>query len=179
MAKLTMAQMENNRGSPSPTSSDTSADTGMQQFQNREWQGYRSGFTNNEERFKLKNMIPKMAFPKFEGDNPCIWKDKYLEYLSLFELPSSFWVPMASLNIEGKASKWLQVYKQKNGLGSWDTFIQAVEKKFGDNDYREALTQLLELEHTDALETHISTFDELQYQLMMHNSGLDDLFFVT
>lgn len=53
---------------------------------------------------------------------------------------------MASLNMDGKSAKWLQVYKQKHGLLSWDSFITAVEAKFGDNDYREALTRLLELQ---------------------------------
>lgn len=124
-------------------------------------------------------MIPKMTFTRFEGDNPRIWKDKCLEYFTLFDLPPSLWTSMASLNMDGRAAKWLQVYKQKNGLSSWDTFIQAVESKFGENDYREALTMLLELQHTDALETYISTFEDLQYHLIMHNSGLDDLFFVT
>lgn len=59
----------------------------------------------------LKNLVPKMSFPRFEGDNPRIWKDKCLDYFHLFELPSSLWATMASLSMDGKASKWLQVYK--------------------------------------------------------------------
>lgn len=81
--------------------------------------------------------------------------------------------------MDGKAAKWLQVYKLKYGLGNWDSFIQAVEEKFGDNDYREALTQLLEFQQIDSLESYISAFEDLQYQLIMHNSGLDELFFTT
>lgn len=29
------------------------------------------------------------------------------------------------------------------------------------------------------MENYIATFEDIQYQLIMHNSGLDDLFFVT
>jgi hypothetical protein len=54
-----------------------------------------------------------------------------------------------------------------------------VEKKFGDNDYRDALTQLLELQQTDSLDTYIAEFEGLQYQIAMHNSNLGDLFFIT
>lgn len=86
---------------------------------------------------------------------------------------------MASLGMDGKAAKWLQLYKQKHGVGDRETFIKAVETKFGDNDYREALTELLELQQTDSLEAYIAAFEDLQYQLIMHNSGLDDLFLVT
>lgn len=120
-----------------------------------------------------------MTFPRFEGEEPRIWKDKCLDYFSLFELPRSLWATMSSLGMDGRASKWLQIYKQKYGISDWDTFIQAVEKKFGDNDYREALTMLLELQQIDTLDTYISAFEDLQYKLMMHNTGFDDLFFVT
>lgn len=38
---------------------------------------------------------------------------------------------------------------------------------------------MLELQQNESLEDYISTFKELQYQLMMHNSGFDELFFIT
>lgn len=38
---------------------------------------------------------------------------------------------------------------------------------------------MLELQQIDTLEAYMSTFEELQYQLNMHNSGLDELFFIT
>lgn len=58
-------------------------------------------------------------------------------------------------------------------------FYSSCEQKFGDNDYRESLTMLLELQHTDTLDVYITVFKDLQYKLMMHNAGLDELFFVT
>lgn len=81
--------------------------------------------------------------------------------------------------MDGKAAKWLHVYKQKHELDNWEVFMKAVESKFGDNDYRESLTQLIELQQTDSLDVYMATFEELQYQLTMHNSGMDELFFIT
>lgn len=81
--------------------------------------------------------------------------------------------------MDDKAAKWLKVHKLKNVLGDWTTFIAAVEKKFGNNDYREALTQLLELQQLTTLEKCITTFEDLQYQVTMHNSELGDMFFTT
>lgn len=37
----------------------------------------------------------------------------------------------ASLHLEGNAAKWHQVFKLQHGMVTWDTFISAVEAKFG------------------------------------------------
>jgi hypothetical protein len=44
----------------------------------------------------------------------------------------------ASLHMDDNATKWLQVYKLKVGLGDWNIFVRAVEEKFGAYDYRKA-----------------------------------------
>lgn len=86
---------------------------------------------------------------------------------------------LASLNMDENASKWLQVYKQKMGIGDWEQFITAVETKFGANDYRDAMGELLELTQTTSVEAYTTTFENLQFELCMHNDGFDDMFFVS
>jgi hypothetical protein len=61
--------------------------------------------------------LPKMSFPLFTGENPRIWKDKSLDYFSIFNLPETLWVQYASVNFDGPAAKWLQVHKLTTGLG--------------------------------------------------------------
>jgi hypothetical protein len=56
------------------------------------------------------------------------------------------WATYASMNMDDNAAKWLHIYKRKHGLGDWSTFVQVVERKFGTNDYREVLNQILELQ---------------------------------
>lgn len=135
VARLTLDSMGKANKEPlSPTSSDISMEQGFHNPFAKDGQGTRSGFTQNRREFggrlNLNNLVPKMAFPRFEGDNPCIWKDKCLNYFQLFELPPTLWATMASPGMDGKAAKWLQVHKQKHGLGSWETFIKVVEAKF-------------------------------------------------
>lgn len=36
------------------------------------------------------NVIPKMPFPTFTGEHPCIWKEKCLDYFHLFNIPRVF-----------------------------------------------------------------------------------------
>jgi hypothetical protein len=66
-----------------------------------------------------------------------------------------------------------------HGLGNWEQFVTAVEAKFGSFDYIDALTELLELKETGSVEEYATTFENLQFQVEMHNSGYDTMFFVT
>lgn len=141
VAKLTLNQKEEKNKEPaSPTSSDASGEQQFRHIPSRSRPSHQAGFQQQRREFgekgSFRSMMPKLTFSRFEGDNPCIWKDKCLDYFRLFELPQSLWATMASLGMDGKAAKWLQVYKQKHGLTDWETFIAAVEVKFGDNDYR-------------------------------------------
>jgi len=122
--------------------------------------------------------LPEMLFPNFEGVDPKIWLDKCENYFCIFNVHESMWVTSASLHMEGSAARWWQVYKQQNGLGTWTQFKQEVESKFGTYAYREALNELLELKQTGTVEDYVTTFEALQCQLLMHNNGYDELFFI-
>jgi hypothetical protein len=59
-----------------------------------------------------------MSFPQVTGKNPSTWIEKCQDYFKILDIPK--------------------------GMGEWSTFVQAVESKFGTNDYKEALAQILE-----------------------------------
>ena len=126
-----------------------------------------------------RHFLPKMPFPQFIGEQPKIWKDKCLDYFRIFDVPDHMWVAMASMNFDKNAAKWLQVYKARYGLGTWESFISAVETQFRYCDYRDALSQLLELKQTGTVEDFVTEFESLQYQICMHNHGYDEEFFVS
>ena len=58
--------------------------------------------------------MPKMSCPRFNGENPIVWKDKCLNYFKLMNVPLEHWVSVASLHFDDPASQWLQVYKKKH-----------------------------------------------------------------
>jgi len=188
VAQLTINQMRSRQDwSPSPASSDSTDEIVFRQRQHTHTRGpvpqpgrdgapphrtHHKDRTGQGEQYHSRNYTPKMQFPSFTGSNPSIWRDKCEDYFRILNLPVSLWSTYASLHMDDKAAKWLKVYKLKNGLGDWSTFITAVEQKFGSNDYRESLNQLLELQQHTTLEQYISTFEDLQYQVAMHNSEL-------
>lgn len=126
-----------------------------------------------------RNALPKLSFPMFYGVNPAIWKDKCLDYFHFYNIPESLWVTSASLNMDENSSKWYQMYKLTNGVSTWSEFIKVVEQQFGSFEYRDAMVELVSLYQEGALEDYISAFVNLQYQITMYNTGMDQIYFVT
>jgi hypothetical protein len=123
--------------------------------------------------------LPKLQFPVFTGDNPKIWRDKCQDYFRIFNVPEYRWISAATMHMEKNAAKWVQVQKRKYGLGTWEEFMTAVEAKFGAYDYIHALNELLELKQATTVEDYATQFEDLQFQVEMHNNGYDATFFIT
>ena len=121
--------------------------------------------------------MPKIQFPKFDGQNTKIWKDNCLSYFELYQLPEGMWITTAHLHLEGNAAKWYQAYKQNHTFKNWDHFCSMVEEEFGYDDFRTAMNALLDLKQTGTVEDYTSQFQALQYDVTMHNSHYDEMFF--
>lgn len=122
---------------------------------------------------------PKLVFPSFEGVDPTIWRDKCEDYFRIMKIPEYMWVTIAFIHMNGNAAKWARVLRCKGELGNWTQFMNAVEAKFGSYDYKHALESLLELSQEGSMEDYVTEFENLQFQIEMHNTGYDKLFFIT
>lgn len=87
------------------------------------------------------------------------------------------WFTAATLHFKENAAKWCQAYKQNHTVASWKALCSVVESKFGLDDYRTAMNELLALKQTGSLEDYTITFQSLQYDINMHNPNYDDMFF--
>lgn len=80
--------------------------------------------------------LPKVDFPRFEGDHPRVWKEKCEKYFYMYQVPVHLWIPMATINFYGNASLWLQTYEAQHNIDSWPELCAAVESKFGRELYQ-------------------------------------------
>ena len=71
------------------------------------------------------------------------------------------------------------MYKLTNGVTTWHEFISAVEQQFGSFEYRDAMVELVSLSQEGTLDEYIFAFVDLQYQISMYNTGMDQIYFVT
>ncbi|KAM0923864.1 hypothetical protein ACQ4PT_005269 [Festuca glaucescens] len=84
----------------------------------------------------------KMSFPRFDGENPRIWKDKCLGYFRLFNVNPSLWLVSATLHMDGNAALWLKAYRLRHEISTWPALMAAVLDKFGADDYRKYSKQM-------------------------------------
>jgi hypothetical protein len=124
-------------------------------------------------------VLPKMSFPKFAGEDPVVWGDKCLEYFYMYQVPQSLWVSAASIHMEQNATHWWQVQKLRQGMRNWQEFVRAVESKFGADAYVKSLRKIRSLKQVDTLEKYVEEFDQARYMTYMHNPLLDETFFIT
>jgi len=123
--------------------------------------------------------IPKMQFPMFDGTSPKIWIDNCCNYFTIYNITESLKVTAAVMHLEGNAAKWWQAYKQNHAVPTWQPFCSLILDKFGADDFRQALNDLLSLKQTGTMEEYTNAFQSLQFDVTMHNCHYDELFFAT
>jgi hypothetical protein len=84
-----------------------------------------------------------------------------MDYFRIFGIPECMWMIAASMHMEENATKWLQMYKIRRGLGDWSEFVVDVERKFGEDDYRNVVHDLLALRQEGSVEDYTRDFESL------------------
>jgi hypothetical protein len=176
LARLTINQMRDTEDTESEVESQSAVSDVLMYFQKGEKGKSTAREDQTQHNHFPKHEMPKVLCPKFTRENPTIWKDKCVDYFLLVGLEPKHWVRMAAVHFDGPAAQWLQVYRRKNINPTWLQFVTAVGDKFGKDDYRKALTDLLELKQTGSVEDYYREFQELQFQLCMHNDGYGNYF---
>ena len=60
--------------------------------------------------------LPKLEFPKFDGDNPRLWRDHCNMYFEVFSVAPSLKTRFAALNFKGAAVAWLQTLERRGRI---------------------------------------------------------------
>lgn len=102
--------------------------------------------------------VPTMQFPAFDGTSPKIWIDKCNSYFNIYKIDDPLKVEPAVLHLQENAAKWWQAYKQGHTIPVWTQFCQLVQDKFGADDFRTAINDLLNLRQTGNVEEYTKAF---------------------
>jgi hypothetical protein len=99
-----------------------------------------------------------MQFPVFDGSNPKIWIDKCNNYFHICKIDDPLKVEAAVMHLQDNAAKWWQAYKQGHTIPAWTKFCEIIQAKFGADDFRTAINDLLNLKQTGPVEEYTKTF---------------------
>ncbi|CAO2189278.1 unnamed protein product [Urochloa humidicola] len=140
--------------------------------------GERKGFHNSSRSDPRDFKLPKLDFPKFNGDNPRVWREKCEKYFSVYRVPVSLWVSFATINFRGNAELWMQSYEAQYSIDSWPDLCIVVEEKFGRDLYQNNMRDLLAIKQTSDVLEYAERFEQAKHKVLLHNKDMGEVFFV-
>ncbi|WVZ58303.1 LOW QUALITY PROTEIN: hypothetical protein U9M48_008586, partial [Paspalum notatum var. saurae] len=122
---------------------------------------------------------PKLEFPKFDGDNPRLWRDRCQMYFEVYAVADALKTRFAALNFSGAAATWLQTIECKEWILDWDHLCSLVFTRFDKNQYQLQLRQLDSLKQTGSVQEYQERFEQLSHGILLYNAAYDETYFVT
>ena len=85
--------------------------------------------------------LPKLDFPKFDGENPRLWRDRCEMYFDVYGVSESSKTRFAALNFSVTAASWLHSVECKGRVSDWDQFCTLVCDRFDRHQYQTHMNQ--------------------------------------
>lgn len=123
--------------------------------------------------------IPAMGFPRFDGENPRLWRTMCEQYFHMYSVDRSYWLSMATLNFSTSAAIWLQsVQKKLVGL-DWEGFCDFLCSKFGRDQHQQLIRQFYQTKQISSVAEFVERFDALMNHLLSYSESIHPLYFLT
>lgn len=122
--------------------------------------------------------LPKLDFPKFNGDNPKIWKRKCEVYFEVYSVPVTLRTRFATLNFVDKAALWLETIELNGRIEEWEELCSLVMYRWGRDQHQTFMRQILALRQTGTVVEYIEKFEELCHLMLLHDPAASQVFFV-
>jgi hypothetical protein len=94
-------------------------------------ESHRFSSLGNQGSKHLTGKLPKINFPKFEGENPKLWKFRGESYFDMYVVDISLWVKVATMHFEGPVVRWLQSVDHRVKSASWSELCSWIHECFG------------------------------------------------
>ncbi len=117
---------------------------------------------------------PRLEFPIFMGEEPRVWVEHCEQYFEIYQIPQHQWMSVATMHISGRARTWKQSYLVNRQIVSWDEFIEALCRRFGQIGERYLIREFNNLKQLGTVEKYQERFEELRTQLIYHNPQLTE-----
>ncbi|KAL4284548.1 hypothetical protein GQ457_16G010190 [Hibiscus cannabinus] len=122
---------------------------------------------------------PKIELQFFDGDNPRSWIRKCQKYFSIFQIPESQKLKLASMYLTGKAEVWFDGYIMQKNRTTWHEFVSDLCHRFSDMMFTDIVEEFNKLSQVTTVEAYQSRFEELKPFMLQHNAYLTDDYFVS
>jgi hypothetical protein len=105
--------------------------------------------------------LPKVNFPKFEGDNPKLWQSCCENYFEMYGVDPLVWVRVSTMHFEGPATQLLQLVNHHVLTATWKELCTWIHEWFGRDQHESLIRQLFHIKQTSSVQDYIDMFSEL------------------
>lgn len=116
-------------------------------------------------------------FPRFDGNQPQLWKSKCESYFDMYEVHYSVWVRVAIMHFDGRASRWLQSVERRIRQLLWLEFCSLVHDRFGREQHESLIRQLFHIKQLGSVADYVEQFLSLVDELAAYESRTDPLYY--
>nr|CAD1835788.1 unnamed protein product [Ananas comosus var. bracteatus] len=122
-----------------------------------------SRFTGTE--VSTRSLIPKSVkidFPRFKGtEDPTSWLCRAENFFEIHGILEEEKVRIAFINMEGDAQLWYQLFKEEQGLVTWESFKEGLNIRYGPTQYQDFFGDLTKLKQMGSVRDYQTQFERL------------------
>ncbi|KAK6136072.1 hypothetical protein DH2020_030177 [Rehmannia glutinosa] len=132
----------------------------------------RNRLQGDQQGLQIISPLPKLDFPRFDGNHPRSWILKCNGYFKLIpNIPDTQKVTLASMHFEGKAAQWYQTFITKQGEITWGQFVETVSARFEELKEAKIIAEFNKLRQTGSYSDYVEKFEELKSCMLILKNG--------
>ncbi|KAK2968364.1 hypothetical protein RJ640_019502 [Escallonia rubra] len=121
--------------------------------------------------------LPKLSFPRFNGDDPRGWVRKAEQYFELCPIHEDYKVPYASVHFDAQAEHWYAAYIKPIENVDWDSFVKDLYARFSVLTGVSVLGEFNKLQQIGTVDDYFNRFEALRAQVVQEFDYLDESYF--
>jgi hypothetical protein len=121
--------------------------------------------------------LPKLNFPKFDGDNPRLWIRNCNDYFEMYEVAPRRWIKVSTMHLTGAAARWFPAVEQQVLHMSWPQFTALVLERFGKDQHELLIRQLFHIRQTGSVQEYADKFTSIVDGLLAYGKNTDPIYY--
>lgn len=144
---------------------------------NRPWELGSHGGTNSGSH---TGKIPKLDFPKFDGECPKSWLKNCEDYFDLYSVEPPIWIKVATMHFvpSSDAARWKQSIEDELPSMTWPSFRTLLLERFGRDEHEILVRKLFQIRMTATVNEYITQITTLIDQLNAYAKHPDPIYYV-
>jgi len=121
--------------------------------------------------------LPKLNFPKFDGENPRLWIRNCNDYFEMYDVAPRRWIKVSTMHLTGAAARWFPAVEQQVVQMSWPQFTAIVLERFGKDQHELLIRQLFHIKQTGQVQEYADKFTSIVDGLIAYGKNTDPIYY--